>query len=139
MRLMVLMNAPHWGGERCQDSSCSLLSLPRRPKSVLALLGDAGRSVCFLGRNATCHTHTHTHTIVHNVLFPRAGNECNAVSLLRHPSLPSRECSARVPAPSSRCQWPGWGWAPSAAARHCSGLLGESVSEGAAEAKLTGK
>lgn len=74
-------------------------------QSVLALLGDAGRSVCFLGRNATCYTHT----IVHNVLFPQAGSECNAVSLL---SIQARPPESAVPECQPQAQWPGWGWAP---------------------------
>lgn len=104
---MSLTGEKDWGARTPLVHSC----LCPEDQSVPALLGDAGRSVCFLGRNATCsiHIHTHTQNSTQCPLSSSTGNEHNAVSLLRYPSLPSRECYARVPAPSSMFHWPGWG------------------------------
>lgn len=89
-------------------------------QSVLALLGDAGRSVCFLGRNATCYTHT----IVHNVLFPQAGSECNAVSLLSIQACPPESAvpEGQPPAPGTVARL---GLGSPSCSPICSGLLGE--------------
>lgn len=76
-------------------------------QSVSALLGDAGRSVFPWQECNLLHIHTHTHTRMQCPLSSSTANERDAVSLLRHPRLPSREC--RAPAPSTVYPWPGWG------------------------------
>lgn len=79
-------------------------------QSLLVLLGDIGRSMCFLGRNATHSIHNNNNKSTQCPFPSNTGNEHNAIFLLRHPSLPSSKCHARVPAPSSACHCLGWGF-----------------------------
>lgn len=102
----MFMNIPHWGGEGCQDSPVHSCLCPAG-QSGLALLADTGRSVFPWQKCNLFYTHTQNSTQC--ALSSSTGNEHNAVSVLRHPSLPSRECCARAPAPSSVYHWPGWG------------------------------
>lgn len=117
------MNVPRWGEEGCQDFSCSLLSLPRGPVSACSVRRCWQERVFPWQKCNLFYTHTHTHNSTQCPLSSGTENEHNAVSLLRHPSLPSRECWARAPAPRTSGQ--AGGWTPPAAARQCSGLLWE--------------
>lgn len=101
------MNVPRWAEGGCQDSSCSLLSLPGRAVSVCSVRRCWQERVSLAGVQPVTHTHTHTHTSMQCPLSSSTANERDAVSLLRHPRLPSREC--RAPAPSTVYPWPGWG------------------------------
>lgn len=116
---MVLMNAPHWGGEGCQDSSCLLLSLPRRPVSACSVRRCWQECVFPWQKCNLLHTHNSTQCPLSSswkwvqCCFPA-----------QHPSLPSRERSARGPAPT-----PGTvarlGLGSPSCSPICSGLLGE--------------
>lgn len=104
MRIIVFMNVPHWEGEGCQDSSCSLLSLPSRPVRACSVSRRWQQCVSLAEMQPIIHTHTQNSTQC--PLSSSTGNEHNAVSVLRHPSLPSRECCAPAPA---LYHWPAWG------------------------------
>lgn len=125
MRIIVFMNVPHWGeGLGCQDSSCSLLSLPRRPVSACSVRRRWQERVFPWQKCNLFYTHTHTHKIVHNVLFPQALE----MSIMLFPCSDIQAClpesampESQPPAPCSTGQ--AGGWAPTAATRQCSGLL----------------
>lgn len=100
-------------------------------QSLLVLLRDTGRSMCFLGRNATHSIHNNnSNNKSTQCPFPsNTGNERNAIFLLRHPSLPSSKCHARS-RPPALCAtvWagalaPSAPWAPTAATHRCPSLL----------------
>lgn len=80
------------------------------------------------------------HTIVHNVLFP----DTLEISAMLFPCSDIQACLPESAGPELQPPAPGitgqaGGWAPTAAARRCSCLLGELHPEGTAEAKLTCK
>lgn len=127
---MVLMNALHWGGEGCQDCSCLLLSVPKRPVSACSVRRCWQECVFPWQKCNLLHTHNSSQCPLSSswkwvqCCFPA-----------QHPSLPSREHSARGPAPSPRHS----GQAGAGLPQLQPDLLWPLVPEGAAEAQLTCK